>query len=100
MFCQILGCGPGIYRLLKSDFPEPVNIGNPAEMSILEFANVVNTLTDNPGGIVFKEDARIEGDPQTRKPDISRAKKLLNWEPVVELTDGLRETIDYFQKRV
>lgn len=99
-FCYYTDLIEGIARLLHSDFPEPVNIGNPAEMSILDFAHVVNQLTDNPAGIVFKEDARIKGDPQTRRPDISRAKKVLDWEPQVELADGLQETIAFFNHKV
>jgi dTDP-glucose 4,6-dehydratase len=98
-FCYYSDLVDGIYRLLHSDFVEPINIGNPTEMTILQFAQVVNQLTDNPGGIVFKEEARIKGDPQTRQPDITRARTILGWEPHVVLTDGLRETIDFFQKK-
>lgn len=87
----------GVYRLLLSDFIDPVNIGNPYEMSILEFAQVVNDLTQNQGGIIYK-DERIQGDPQTRQPDIGRARKVLNWEPVVNLRDGLSQTITYFRE--
>lgn len=87
----------GVYRLLLSDFIDPVNIGNPYEMSILEFAQVVNDLTQNQGGIIYK-DERIQGDPQTRQPDIGRARKVLNWEPVVNLRDGLSQTIAYFRE--
>lgn len=87
----------GVYRLLLSDFNDPVNIGNPYEMSILEFAQVVNDLTQNQGGIIYK-DERIQGDPQTRQPDIGRARKVLNWEPAVNLRDGLSQTIAYFRE--
>ncbi|MFW5709374.1 MAG: UDP-glucuronic acid decarboxylase family protein [Chloroflexota bacterium] len=87
----------GIFRLLNSDFHDPVNIGNPVELSILEFAQVVNQLTDNPGGIVF-QDSRIKGDPQTRQPDITRAKSVLEWQPRVELDEGLQRTIEYFRE--
>jgi dTDP-glucose 4,6-dehydratase len=86
----------GVYRLLVSDYSEPVNIGNPKEMTILEFAHVVNELTDNPGGIVYR-DSRIQGDPQIRQPDISRARDILKWEPHVALPEGLIKTIDYFR---
>jgi len=99
-FCYVSDLIEGIYRLLMSDYNQPVNIGNPTEMTILEFAQFVNTLTDNPGGIVFKEDSRIKGDPQTRQPDITRAKTLLGWEPVIDLPTGLQRTIDYFKGRV
>jgi dTDP-glucose 4,6-dehydratase len=87
----------GLVRLLASDFHEPVNIGNPSELTILEFAQVVNQLTDNPAGIIFKASARIQDDPQTRKPDISRAREVLDWQPVVSLQEGLMHTIAYFQ---
>ncbi|NLX11602.1 MAG: SDR family oxidoreductase [Chloroflexi bacterium] len=99
-FCYAHDLIEGIYRLLLSDFNEPVNIGNPNEISILEFAQLINTLTDNPGGIVFQEASRIKGDPQTRQPDITRARTLLGWEPTIDLTTGLHHTIRYFQERV
>ncbi len=87
----------GIYRLLNADYNEPVNIGNPHEMSILQFAELVNSLTGNPAGIRFKDQERIKGDPQTRKPDITRARTILNWEPQVDLDTGLQRTIEHFQ---
>jgi dTDP-glucose 4,6-dehydratase len=86
----------GIYRLLHSDFTEPVNIGTQQEISILEFAHLVNEITQNPAGIVFKKDERIKGDPQTRRPDITRARTILGWEPKVTIDDGLEQTIAYF----
>ncbi|GAB4308678.1 MAG: SDR family oxidoreductase [Phototrophicales bacterium] len=89
----------GIYRLLNTDFVDPVNIGNPHEMTIKDFAEVVNQLTTNPAGVVF-QDSRIKGDPQTRQPDITRAKSILGWEPKVDLETGLRRTIDYFRQHV
>ena len=89
----------GIYRLLASDYHEPVNIGNPVEHTILQFANIVNELTGNKAGTVY-EDARIKGDPQTRQPDITRARTILKWEPRVELSDGLQRTIAYFKEVV
>ena len=87
----------GIWRLLESSCHEPVNIGNPREMNILEFATVVNEMTNSPAGIVFQNDMRMTGDPQTRQPDITRARTLLGWEPQVGLRDGLRATIDFFR---
>lgn len=90
----------GIYRLLHSDYTEPVNIGTQEEMSILEFAHLVNELTQNPAGIVFKKDERIKGDPQTRRPDTTRAKTILGWEPVVKIDEGLEKTIAYFREVV
>ncbi len=88
----------GVYRLLLSNFNEPVNIGTVEELTILEFANRVNELTNNPAGVVFKKDDRIKGDPQTRRPDNSRARQLLDWEPKVPLIDGLPKTIAYFRE--
>ena len=89
----------GVIRLFKSDISTPVNIGNPTELTILEFAKVVNELTDNPAGIVF-ENKRISGDPQTRQPDITKARNLLDWEPSINLYEGLMRTISYFQEVV
>jgi dTDP-glucose 4,6-dehydratase len=88
----------GIYRLLMSDYNQPVNIGNPHEMTILQFAELVNELTDNKAGIIYKAQERIQGDPQTRRPDITRARTILNWEPRVELRDGLKKTIEHFSQ--
>ncbi len=87
----------GVWRLLETPCHEPVNIGNPREMTIMNFAMVVNELTSNPAGIVFETDSRMTGDPQTRQPDISRARKVLGWEPQVGLRDGLASTIDFFR---
>ncbi len=87
----------GVYRLLMSDYSDPVNIGNPVEMTILEFAQTVNEITGNQAGIVYK-DERIKGDPQIRQPDITRARTILNWEPKVQLREGLQETIAYFRE--
>jgi dTDP-glucose 4,6-dehydratase len=99
-FCYVDDLIEGIYRLLMSDETYPVNIGNPHEMSIMAFAELVNTITDNPGGIVIQEQKRISGDPQTRQPDISKAKRVLDWKPQVNLADGLQKTIDHFAPRV
>jgi dTDP-glucose 4,6-dehydratase len=103
-FCYVSDLVDGIYRLLmlppSEDASNPVNIGNPGEMTIIDFANIINTLIDNPAGLVYKPSERIEGDPQTRQPDITRARKLLGWEPKVPLHDGLQRTIRYFEGRV
>jgi dTDP-glucose 4,6-dehydratase len=99
-FCYVSDLIEGIYRLLISGYNEPVNIGNPTETSILEFAKVVNEITGNRAGIVLIEDLRIEGDPQTRQPDIGRARHILDWEPAVDLRTGLHHTIEYFRDRV
>lgn len=98
-FCYVDDLVEGIYRLLMSDEHYPVNIGNPAEISILEFARRINELTGNPAGIVYKADKRLGDDPQRRQPDITRAREILQWEPRVKLEDGLRSTIEYFKSR-
>ncbi|TVR22232.1 MAG: SDR family oxidoreductase [Anaerolineaceae bacterium] len=89
----------GVYRLLHADYHLPVNIGNPSEMSILQFAQFVNEITENAAGITYV-DERIKGDPQTRQPDIARARELLGWQPRVDLEHGLQRTIDYFRELV
>ncbi len=99
-FCYVSDLIEGIYRLLLSDFNNPVNVGNPSEMSILEFAEIVNALTNNPAGIVYQEKKRIKGDPQTRQPDITRAREILGWEPKIDLHTGLEQTIAYFRDRI
>ena len=87
----------GINLLLNSDYIYPVNIGNPNELSIGQFAEMVNKLTNSPGGVIYQPAERIQDDPQRRQPDISRAKEVLNWEPEVPLKTGLEETIAYFR---
>ncbi len=99
-FCYVSDLIEGIYSLLMTNYNEPVNIGNPAEMSIVDFANAVNGITNNAAGIVFQESERIKGDPQKRQPDISRASELLSWSPKIGLDEGLRMTVDYFRKMV
>ena len=98
-FCYVQDLIEGIYKLLLSDEHYPVNIGNPAEISILEFAKRINELIGNRAGITYKADKRLGDDPQRRQPDITRAKEILNWEPKVRLEDGLKATIDYFQSK-
>jgi len=101
-FCYVKDLVEGIYRLLLSDEVEPVNIGNPVEMSILDFAKTIIELTGSSSEIVFIEptDMRIQDDPKVRQPDISKARRILNWEPKVPLEEGLKETIAYFKTRV
>jgi dTDP-glucose 4,6-dehydratase len=96
-FCYVSDLVEGVYRLLLSDEHEPVNVGNPREMTVLQFAELINAITGNIGGIIF-EDKRIQGDPQTRQPDITKARRVLNWQPKVEIEDGLKTTIEYFRK--
>ncbi|MEL4306302.1 UDP-glucuronic acid decarboxylase family protein [Methanococcoides sp. LMO-2] len=95
-FCYVSDLVGGIYRLMMSDFTEPVNIGNPAEMSVLEFAEEVLDIIESDSNIVF-EDLPVD-DPKVRRPDISRAKEVLGWEPKVGLKEGLKQTIDYFKE--
>ena len=99
-FCYVDDLVDGIYRLLLSDEHQPVNIGNPVETTILNFAETINEITGNSAGIIFKEDARGEGDPQQRQPDISRAKEILGWEPKISLDEGLLRTIPYFKSKM
>src|SRR5690606_25110803 len=89
-FCFVDDLIDGIVKLLYSDEHMPINIGNPVEMTILQFAEAINRITGNKAGIVYKEDARSARDPQRRQPDISRAKQILNWEPKVDLEEGIR----------
>jgi dTDP-glucose 4,6-dehydratase len=90
----------GLYRLLLSNEAEPVNIGNPHEFTIRAFAELVNEVTNNPAGIIVKPDLRIEDDPQTRQPDISKALRQLGWSPRVELDEGIRLTVPYFRAQL
>jgi dTDP-glucose 4,6-dehydratase len=89
----------GIYRLLHSDEVEPVNIGNPGEFTIKEFAELVNELVDNKGGTVTK-DLRTKDDPQVRQPDITKASTILGWTPKVGLREGLERTIPWFREEL
>lgn len=88
----------GIYRLLKSDYAQPVNIGNPEEITINEFGEEIIRLTGSKSKIIYKD--LPKDDPKQRKPDISRAKKVLNWEPKFSRAEGLKPTLEYFQKKV
>jgi len=95
-FCYVRDLVDGLYRLAFSDERLPVNLGNPQEMTILEFAESIRRLTGTGAQLEFKP--LPEDDPKRRQPDISKAKKVLGWEPKVGLEEGLRETIEYFQK--
>ncbi|TYP95198.1 dTDP-glucose 4,6-dehydratase [Fodinibius salinus] len=87
----------GVWRLSQSDYTEPVNIGNPQEISILEFAKEIIDLTGSDSKITFEE--LPKDDPQVRQPDISQAKKVLEWEPKYDRREGLSKTFDYFKKK-
>jgi dTDP-glucose 4,6-dehydratase len=97
-FCYVDDLVEGILRLLRSDEPEPVNIGNPHEMTILEFAEAVKQATGSTAPLVFKP--LPVDDPKQRRPDIGKARRLLGWEPKVALPDGLRRTVEYFRGRI
>jgi dTDP-glucose 4,6-dehydratase len=94
-FCYVSDLIEGIVRLLASDVVDPVNIGNPAELSVLDFARVIRRLTGTSSEIVFR--SLPVDDPKVRQPDIANAKEKLKWEPKVKLEDGLRRTIEYFR---
>ena len=97
-FCYVSDLIEGIYRLMMSDHHLPVNIGNPREMTMLEFADAIIKATKSKSKIVFKP--LPQDDPKQRKPDITKAKTLLKWEPQVDLADGMKKTIAYFRTKV
>jgi dTDP-glucose 4,6-dehydratase len=97
-FCYISDLVEGIYKLLFKNIPEPVNLGNPQEMKIIDFAYLIKKLTNSKSKIVFKP--LPQDDPKQRRPDITKAKKLLNWEPKVSLEKGLKLTIEYFKNNI
>ncbi len=97
-FCYVDDLVEGIWRRLNSDGPEPTNIGNPAEMTILEFAQKVVELTGSASEISFRD--LPEDDPKVRQPDITKARTVLGWEPTVDLDTGLRRTLEYFRTKV
>jgi dTDP-glucose 4,6-dehydratase len=97
-FCYITDLVEGIYRLLMSDYNLPVNIGNPHEMTVAGMAKEIISLTGSKSRIV--QMPLPEDDPKVRQPDITRAKTILEWEPRVELREGLRHTIGYFRKKM
>lgn len=101
-FCYVSDLIDGVCRLLLSDETEPVNVGNPQEMTILDFAYKIVELTGSTSDItlVQPEDVRVKDDPKVRQPDISKARRLLGWEPKVSLDEGLRKTIEWFRDRV
>jgi dTDP-glucose 4,6-dehydratase len=94
-FCYVADLIDGIYRLLLSDVADPCNIGNPAELSVLEFARTIKKLTGTQSEIVFRP--LPVDDPKVRQPDITKARTLLGWEPRVRLDEGLQRTIEYFR---
>jgi len=97
-FCYVSDLIEGIYRLAMSKINEPVNIGNPAEMTVMDFAREILRITGSASSVVHKP--LPVDDPRVRQPDISRAKRELGWEPKVQLEEGLSETIAYFKKTI
>jgi dTDP-glucose 4,6-dehydratase len=99
-FCYVDDLIEGIIRLLFSDEHQPVNIGNPFETTILEFAEIINRIVGSKAGLAFLPGERLESDPQRRRPDITRAKHVLGWEPRVDLENGIAKTIPYFRSKM
>jgi dTDP-glucose 4,6-dehydratase len=97
-FCYVSDLVEGLTRLLRSDYSEPVNLGNPRELTVLEFAHRIIALTGSRSRVTFRP--LPVDDPKVRQPDISLAQRLLGWEPQVSLEDGLRETIAYFREKL
>jgi dTDP-glucose 4,6-dehydratase len=95
-FCYVSDLVDGLYRLMQSDERYPVNLGNPEEMTILEFAERIRRLTGSKSAMIHQ--ALPQDDPKQRQPDITKARRILGWEPRVTLEDGLRQTIEYFQR--
>ena len=94
-FCYVDDLVEGIYRLLLSDYPLPVNIGNPDEISLKDFAEEVLKLTGNTVKITYKP--LPADDPKQRKPDITKAKNILGWSPKIDRKEGLAKTYEYFK---
>jgi dTDP-glucose 4,6-dehydratase len=94
-FCFVSDLVDGLFRLMLSDEREPVNLGNPLELTMIEFADRIRRLTGTKSNLIFQD--LPADDPKRRRPDISKAKRVLGWEPKVELEDGLRQTVEYFQ---
>lgn len=101
-FCFVSDLVEGIVRLLASDETDPVNVGNPREMSIVEFAQAVLTATGSRSEIIHIQptDERTKDDPKVRCPDITQARTVLGWQPQVPLEEGLRQTADYFRRKL
>ncbi|MCM8798295.1 MAG: GDP-mannose 4,6-dehydratase, partial [Candidatus Omnitrophica bacterium] len=95
-FCYISDLIEGIIRLMHTDYHFPVNLGNPEEISIIELAKLIIRLTQSRSSIIFKP--LPQDDPRKRMPDISLARKILNWEPKVSFEEGLRRTISWFKQ--
>ncbi len=99
-FCYVDDLIDGIYRLMMSDEHDPVNIGNPSELTILQLAEKINQIIGNTAAIKLKAESRLGDDPQRRRPDITRAKNILGWQPQISLEEGLIATIPYFKTKL
>jgi dTDP-glucose 4,6-dehydratase len=97
-FCYVDDLIEGIYRLLMSDYSDPVNIGNPSEISILDFAKEVIELTGSSSKVIYKD--LPKDDPKVRKPNIDKARSILGWEPQVPRKEGLKRTLEYFKEEI
>jgi dTDP-glucose 4,6-dehydratase len=97
-FCYVTDLVDGVIRLMESDVNDPVNIGNPHEMTIEDIAKTIIRLTGSNSRLVYRP--LPEDDPKVRQPDITRAKTLLGWEPKVSLEEGLEKTLEYFRTKV
>lgn len=98
-FCYVDDLVEGIYRLLMSDYAQPVNIGNPDEISIKAFGEEVLALVDNPAAKLIYKDLPVD-DPKVRRPDITKAREILGWEPKISRAEGLKRTYEYFKEVV
>jgi dTDP-glucose 4,6-dehydratase len=95
-FCYVSDLIEGIFKLATSDFHEPINLGNPREMTIKQFANEIIRITGTKSAIEYKP--LPVDDPRVRQPDIARAKEVLGWEPRVHFEEGIKTTIEYFKE--
>ncbi len=98
-FCYVDDLVDGIYRLLMSDYVHPVNLGNPSEITIMEFAREVLKLVQNPDAHIIYKDLPVD-DPKVRRPDITKAREILGWEPKYDRSEGLKLTYEYFKEAV
>lgn len=99
-FCYVDDLLDGILRLMASEEHYPVNIGNDQETSIIDFAKLINKITENPAGISFHKYDGLGDDPKQRRPDITRARTILNWQPQISIEEGLRRTINAMRTEI
>lgn len=99
-FCYVDDLVEGIRRLIDSDEHMPVNSGNPHNVSINSFASQIDEICENPAGLSIKASDRLGDDPEQRQPDITRAKTILGWQPIVSIHEGLTKTIEFFRNKL